>query len=109
MVGERPPSADLQFGWWFAGSGWDSSGEGDVILGARSYQGAAILGCPSSSVGFQPGKFTNTCDQAHFWSPHTTGGNFLYGDGHVVYHSYSVNSVLPQLCSRNGGEVIPNY
>src|SRR5439155_14421276 len=36
MVGERPPSKDLVFGWWFAGAGFDNSGEGDVVLGARS-------------------------------------------------------------------------
>ncbi|HEX4588299.1 MAG TPA: DUF1559 domain-containing protein, partial [Gemmataceae bacterium] len=43
MVGERPPSADLWFGWWYAGAGqWDESkrdpsehdtGSGDVSLG----------------------------------------------------------------------------
>src|SRR5262249_54173354 len=32
MVGERPPSTDLYYGWWFAGAGWDGSGEGDVVL-----------------------------------------------------------------------------
>jgi len=36
MVGERPPSQDLNYGWWFAGAGWDGSGTGDVVLGARS-------------------------------------------------------------------------
>jgi prepilin-type processing-associated H-X9-DG protein len=109
MVGERPPSQDLYYGWWFAGAGWDGSGVGDVLMGARAYGYAASLGCSTSYVGLQPGKFANPCDQVHFWSPHTGGSNFLYGDGSVKFVTYSANSVLPQLCTRNGGEVIPNY
>jgi len=110
MVGERPPSADLQYGWWFAGAGW-SGGEGDVTLGARGVRYATSLGspCSASNVGFQPGLITNKCDQAHWWSMHAGGGCFLRGDGSVVFLNYSANSVLPQLASRNGGEVIPNF
>ncbi len=109
LVGERPPSKDLFYGWWFAGAGWDGSGVGDVVLGARSVNYAASLGCSSSFVGFQQGNLNNTCDQAHWWSLHTGGGNFLYGDGSVHFLTYSANAVLPQLASRNGGEVIPNF
>ena len=109
MVGERPPSADLQYGWWFAGAGYDGSGVGDVVLGAREYGYATALGCPSSSVGLQPGNINNTCDQAHFWSNHTTGCNFLYGDGSVHLVNYNANGVLPQLCTAAGGEVVSDY
>jgi prepilin-type processing-associated H-X9-DG protein len=109
MVGERPPSADLQYGWWFAGAGWDGSGVGDVILGVREYNYAASLGCSSSYVNFQAGKISNTCDQAHFWSMHTGGANFVYGDASVRFVNYSANSVFPQLATRSGGEVVPNY
>jgi prepilin-type N-terminal cleavage/methylation domain-containing protein/prepilin-type processing-associated H-X9-DG protein len=108
MVGERPPSQDLYYGWWFAGAGWDGSGEGDVVLGARGYNYAAALGCPASSVGLQPGKLSNPCDQVHWWSPHTGGANFLMGDGSAHFTPYSSgNLILPQMCSRNGGEVYP--
>src|SRR5207253_743598 len=67
FVGERPPSADLYYGWWFAGAGWDGSGVGDVVLGAREVNYAVSLGspCGASNVGFQAGKISNTCDQAH--------------------------------------------
>jgi prepilin-type N-terminal cleavage/methylation domain-containing protein len=44
MVAERPPSADMVFGWWFAGAGYDDSGTGDVVLGAREYGYAADMG-----------------------------------------------------------------
>jgi prepilin-type N-terminal cleavage/methylation domain-containing protein/prepilin-type processing-associated H-X9-DG protein len=109
MVGERPPSTDLIYGWWFAGAGWDGSGVGDVILGAREYNYAAAHGCPASKVGFQPGNPNNPCDQIHYWSLHINGGNFLLGDGSVRYLTYSANSVLPQLSTRAGGEVVPDY
>ncbi|HEX4607314.1 MAG TPA: DUF1559 domain-containing protein [Urbifossiella sp.] len=109
LVGERPPSKDLSYGWWFAGSGWDGSGEGDVVMGARSVNYATSLGCPTTNVGLQPGNLQNPCDQAHWWSLHSGGANFLMGDGSVRFMTYSVNSVLPQLASRNGGEVVGNY
>src|SRR5207248_6959925 len=85
MVGERPPSLDLYYGWWFAGAGFDGSGVGDVVLGARSTNYAASLGCPATKVGFQPGSVTNPCDQVHWWSNHTGGGNFLMGDASVHF------------------------
>jgi prepilin-type N-terminal cleavage/methylation domain-containing protein/prepilin-type processing-associated H-X9-DG protein len=106
MVGERPPSADLEHGWWFAGSGWDGSGDGDVLLGARDVEYAADLKCAASKVGFQPGQVNNPCDQVHFWSLHAGGANFLRADGSVRFYDYGMNSVLPALCTRNGGEVV---
>jgi prepilin-type N-terminal cleavage/methylation domain-containing protein len=105
MIGERPPSVDLYYGWWFAGAGWDGSGVGDVLMAARATNYASSLGCSTAYVGFQQGNFTNPCDQAHWWSPHTGGGNFCLGDASVRFFSYSLNSILPQVCSRNGGEV----
>ena len=105
MIGERPPSQDLQYGWWFAGAGFDGSGVGDVVLGARSYAYAAAIGCPSTSVGFQPGIITNPCDQCHFWSPHTGGGNFALGDASCRFVTYTANAILPQASSMNLGEV----
>src|SRR5207245_6409365 len=80
MVGERPPSADLFYGWWFAGAGYDGSGVGDVVLGAREYGYASAMSCPNTKVGLQPGKLTEPCDQIHFWSLHSGGANFLMGD-----------------------------
>jgi len=119
MVGERPPSSDLYYGWWFAGAGWDGSGNGDVVLGARAHKYAASLGCPTTKSGFQPGNINTFCDQAHFWSPHTGGGNFLLGDGSVRFVTYSADanystlsataSAFTALSTRNGGEVVPNY
>lgn len=109
MVGERPPSSDLYYGWWFAGAGYDGTGTGDVVMGARELGYASALGCPTSKVGLQPGRPAEFCDQVHFWSMHQGGGNFLMGDGSVRYIGYGNDDILPQLCSRNGGEVVPNF
>jgi len=108
MVGERPPSKDLYYGWWFAGAGYDSqgSGAGDVVLGAREYGLASSLGCPSTKVGFQPGTLRDPCDMAHFWSLHSGGGNFLMGDGSCKFLTYSADTVLPQIMTKSGGEAI---
>jgi prepilin-type processing-associated H-X9-DG protein len=106
LVGERPPSADLDYGWWFAGAGYDGSGTGDVLLGAREYGYAAAMGCAASKVGLQPGTTDTTCDQVHFWSQHTGGANFLLADGHVRFVTYNGNGVLPAMCTYNGGETV---
>jgi prepilin-type N-terminal cleavage/methylation domain-containing protein/prepilin-type processing-associated H-X9-DG protein len=106
MVGERPPSADLEYGWWFAGAGYDSRGTGDVLLGAREVGYAAAMGCPSTKVGLQPGNMDTTCDQVHFWSFHTSGANFLMADGHVRFVNWSGDAVLPAMSTYRGGEVV---
>jgi prepilin-type N-terminal cleavage/methylation domain-containing protein/prepilin-type processing-associated H-X9-DG protein len=110
LVGERPPSTDMEFGWWFAGAGYNNTGVGDVVLGAREVNyasGKYGIGCTGASmkVGLQPGNVNNSCDQTHFWSMHDAGANFLLGDGSVRFVTYSVDSILPALCTRNGGEV----
>jgi prepilin-type N-terminal cleavage/methylation domain-containing protein len=35
LAGERPASADLQFGWWYAGAGQRFSGSAEMVLGVR--------------------------------------------------------------------------
>jgi prepilin-type N-terminal cleavage/methylation domain-containing protein len=129
-VGERPPSADLVLGWWFAGAGYDASnanylgGTGDVILGAREVQftsnvydystnpdGDRVNCSPATRyVGLQQGDVNNPCHQTHFWSVHPGGSNFLNADGSVRFVNYNADvptsptSVFTALCTRNGGE-----
>jgi prepilin-type N-terminal cleavage/methylation domain-containing protein/prepilin-type processing-associated H-X9-DG protein len=110
LVGERPPSTDLIYGWWFAGSGYDTSGVGDVVLGARetiyatTNVGANGQPCSAGNVGLMPGSINNPCSQSHFWSMHAPGANFLYADGSVRSLDDSANSVLVQLSTCAGGE-----
>jgi prepilin-type N-terminal cleavage/methylation domain-containing protein len=124
MIGERPPSVDLFYGWWFAGAGFDGSGEGDVTMGARATVYAAHIAsgvagnytgtCPLTKTGFQPGTINDPCDQVHWWSWHPAGANWTFGDGSARFLTYTIDSNAPQLtpastlmqlCTRNGGEV----
>jgi hypothetical protein len=117
MIGERPPSVDLQYGWWFAGAGFDGSGVGDVTMGAREYGYASSFTCPLTKVGFQPGTINDPCDQVHWWSWHPAGSNWTFGDASARFVTYTIDSpaapttppspptTLMQLVTRNGGEV----
>jgi len=117
LVGERPPSLDLNFGWWFAGWGWNGSGGGDVVMGTRD-TGLAVSGylagyppCVSgnanaANVGLRPGTPRNMCDTSHYWSNHPSGGMFAMADGSARIITYSSDNILPQLGTRAGGEVV---
>ncbi len=107
MVGERPPSADRRFGWWYAGWGQSRDGSCDMVLGARELiVDPLCLDCPASSNQFQQGNPKSKCDMFHFWSFHQGGANFLLADGSVRFLGYEFNSVLPALATRGGGEVV---
>ncbi|MGE3803589.1 MAG: DUF1559 domain-containing protein [Gemmataceae bacterium] len=106
MVGERPPSADLATGWWYAGAGQPPSWTGscDVILGVQE-KNTMTSWYPSCSTGpykYGPGSIGNPCDQFHFWSMHAGGSNFLFADGHVEFVNYEGAATLPALASRAG-------
>ena len=114
LVGERPPSNDLYYGWMWAGSG-DSPyfGTTDVVLGVRE----VTNGVPNGPRDFY--RYGSMIDPTnihryHFWSLHINGGNWLFADGSVRYISYSAGTaaagnvtVLEALASRAGGEVVP--
>jgi prepilin-type processing-associated H-X9-DG protein/prepilin-type N-terminal cleavage/methylation domain-containing protein len=107
-VGERPPSADFWYGWWYAGYGQAASGSGDMLLGARErkFGGPYVDLCPPGPYHFQPGSFDEQCDLFHFWSPHSGGANFGFADGSVRFLSYEADAVLPSLATRAGGEIV---
>jgi prepilin-type N-terminal cleavage/methylation domain-containing protein/prepilin-type processing-associated H-X9-DG protein len=97
MVGERPPAADLSFGWW-------SYSDYDNLLATQNYL-AFYPGCAIPGI-YRPGNVTNNCDSNHFWSLHTGGGNWLFGDGSVRFLPYSAAPMTIPLATRAGGEVV---
>ena len=107
-VGERPPSADYWYGWWYAGFGQNGTGGLDSLLGARELNagGNYTYMCAPGPFHFQSGRFDDQCSAFHFWSPHTGGANFLFADGSVRFLSYSADKILPALATRAGGEVV---
>jgi prepilin-type N-terminal cleavage/methylation domain-containing protein/prepilin-type processing-associated H-X9-DG protein len=113
MVGERPPSADLILGWWFAGAGYDAAGTGDVVLGVYDFGDTAdypeCTGDPNNNgrYPFRAGNINNNCDTFHFWSFHSGGANFVMGDGSVKFFTYSAANIMPALSTRANGEVQP--
>lgn len=108
MVGERPPSTDFWYGWWYAGFGQAGTGSIDMLLGARERNlgGAFVESCPPGPYHFQPGRQDQQCDVFHFWSQHNSGAHFLFGDGSVRFLNYSADRVLPALATRHGSEVV---
>ena len=110
FAGERPPSTDFQFGWWYAGVGQRFTGSAEMVLGVREKNMMPVTkgSCAPGTYGFAPGSFNNQCDMYHFWSPHTgDGAHFLFADGSVRFLSYSAAPLMPALASRAGGEPVP--
>jgi prepilin-type N-terminal cleavage/methylation domain-containing protein/prepilin-type processing-associated H-X9-DG protein len=107
LAGERPPSADGQLGWWYAGIGQNEDGSAAGFMSVRE-QVSSIwgLGCPRGPYHFTPGRFDNQCDAFHFWSLHPGGAHFLFADGSVRFLAYSADSVMPALATRAGGEIV---
>ena len=106
LAGERPPSPDFWYGWWYA-SGF--IGTGDTVLGVRDFNDRhdpETASCPVGPYNLAAGSDGNMCDTFHFWSHHSGGTHFAFGDGSVRFLAYSIDSVLPALASRAGGETV---
>jgi prepilin-type processing-associated H-X9-DG protein len=119
MVGERAPSPDLFWGWWYEGSNYDNNSPVVSTSPFFYYSGDGYsqgTPCPNPAV-FGPGSPQNYCSFNSVWSMHTGGANFLFVDGHVAFLTYAVTnkiagtnqSILEALVTRNGGEVLPSF
>jgi prepilin-type processing-associated H-X9-DG protein len=108
MVGERPPSADLWYGWWYAGYGQAGTGSADMLLGVRerNFGGGYVSDCPPGPYHFRAGRVDEQCDLFHFWSLHPGGAHFLFADGSARFLTYSADQALPALATRSGGEAV---
>jgi prepilin-type N-terminal cleavage/methylation domain-containing protein/prepilin-type processing-associated H-X9-DG protein len=107
MIGERPPSTDRWFGWWYAGYGQVGTSSLDSLLGARERnigsRGNSI--CGGGPFSFRQGHPEFQCSSLHFWSHHPGGAQFVFADGSLKFLPHEASAVLPKLASRSGGEV----
>jgi prepilin-type processing-associated H-X9-DG protein len=108
LAGERPPSADMWYGWWYSSWGQRGRGNCDMLLGVREINvgGAFTENCPRGPDHFRPGRIDEQCDLFHYWSLHPGGANFAFCDGSVRFLSYSADPVMPALATRAGGEAV---
>ena len=114
LVGERPPSTDHWYGWWYAGTGQfhddAPSGSPDMLLGARERNDSTTFdaaSCPPGPYAFTAGDLNQQCSLFHFWSLHSGGANFLMCDGSVHFYSYSIDpTLIPAMATRAGQEII---
>lgn len=115
MVGERPPSKNLEFGYWQSLDtiGWNKGGP-DWEFDTIQYTGNTDIApfgtnggtpCPFPTF-YGPGRLDNNCDFNHFWSHHPFGAGFVFADGSVRFLPYSAAPVMNALATRNGGEMV---
>ena len=108
LVGERPPSRDDVYGWWFAGAGQSPMyfGATDVVLGTNELTNA---GASTDRDVFRPGSINDPANahRFHYWSQHEGGSNFLFADGSVHFLSYDIGQqTFMALGTRAGDEVL---
>jgi prepilin-type N-terminal cleavage/methylation domain-containing protein len=112
LIGERPSSSDLYYGWLFAGAGDDPVfGSTDVVLGVHEpVPGLSVPDFYRKGSVNDPGSL----HRYHFWSLHPGGGQWALADGSVRFIAYSAAgpyiappaapSVLQAMATRNGQE-----
>jgi len=120
LFGERPQTADGEWGWAL-----QTNPNLDSLIWAE-YRSITVPSNPSvrmdtASIGtsdangpcafpmyFQaPRNPPGNCDGYHMWSHHTGGGNFALADGSVRFFSYSAGTTtIVKMSTRALGEVI---
>ena len=107
-LGERPPSPDLYYGWWYAGYGQVGTGSVTIVLGGAEVNSFtdSYGSCLVGPHRFESGSWNNPCDRFHYWSFHPRGAVFAYCDGSVRLLSYDGDTrVFQSGTTRSGGEL----
>ena len=111
LLGERPPPADGQWGWWDSPCCTQDSlspARGDTKVYSSGING----NCPRPAI-YQHGHVEDNCAFNSVWSNHVHGGNFCMGDGSVRTISFPSGNqaagtitLLEALASRSGSEAV---
>jgi prepilin-type processing-associated H-X9-DG protein len=107
LIGERPFSTDLYYGWWVGYTVPDlASGAANKnpVYPLDQYNKACPVGPYYFGAG--PQDVANPCSFNQLWSMHKGGANFAFGDGSVRFLSYSGSTILPALATFAGGETV---
>jgi len=106
LAGERPPSPDFFYGWWYSASSPVTGGAHFGVNSKRYAYDSSFSNCAPGPYAYVSGNVDNICDVFHFWSLHHGGANFALADGSVRFLSYSAAAIMPALATRAGGEVV---
>jgi prepilin-type N-terminal cleavage/methylation domain-containing protein/prepilin-type processing-associated H-X9-DG protein len=106
LVGERPPSPNLFWGWWAWGAFDASLGVRNTYPVYGTSDSIPVVVCTRLFPENYRPPTTGNCDTHHFGSMHPGGGNWLFADGSVRFLPYRSNGILPALATRSGGEVV---
>jgi len=102
MCGERPPAADLFWGWW-------AVSDYDCLLGLYDLEGQ-LIGEGQNYPGTFRAPTTTPVDQGkesnHYWSYHSGGSNWLMGDASVRFIPYTAQPATYALASKASGDLV---
>lgn len=109
IVGERPPSPDNWYGWWYTGRGQLETGSLDALLGTSEVNSvdSPVVNCQENLTSIHRAVYGKYCNILRFGSYHPGGANFGFTDGSVRQLSFSVTPhVLDSLGTRAGNEIV---
>jgi prepilin-type N-terminal cleavage/methylation domain-containing protein/prepilin-type processing-associated H-X9-DG protein len=104
LVAERPPSADMEFGWWYAGVGQDGSGSLDSHTGIAEINATQPY-CPPGPYSLGNGTLNDVCAVYSLWSLHGEGTNVVFCDGSARFLGTPAIEIQTAVATRAGGEV----
>lgn len=108
LVAERPPSPFFDYGWWYAGHGFQSTGALDHTLGGVESASSRYRSCHTPAIAsIRPRiDFRDECLVSYFWSLHAEGFWTLRADGSVHFMTGADYAILQALSTRANGEIV---